>query len=112
MLRLPVLALVAALVLPLGACASEDPGQIEIVNLRLVRQADGYPEVSGMVINRTPKRISSADVGVTLFDDENLPMPELARLVVRNIEPGDSARFRQKLDVDARGAQVDYIIPN
>lgn len=113
MLKLLPFALVALLAVDLTACTEpEDAGQIEVNDLRLVRQTDGYPEVSGTLVNRTPRRISSADVGVTLFDERNLPLSEPARLVVRDIAPGDSARFRKRLDVDARGAALGYVIPN
>lgn len=111
MLKFASALLVAALML--SACGDgTDPGQIEVADLRLVRQNGGYPEVSGVLINRTPATISSADVGVKLFDARNLEMAEPARLVVRNVAPGDSARFRKKLDVDARGAALDYVIAN
>ena len=113
MLKLFTLALVCLLAAPLGACGdSADPGQIEVRRLRLVRQANGYPEVSGTLVNRTPEHIRSADVGVRLFNSDNLPFNEPVRLVVRDIAPGDSVRFRQKLDVDARGARLDYVLAN
>ena len=113
MSKLLSLALVCLLAVPVTACGDgADPGQIEVRRLRLVRQANGYPEVSGTLINRTPERIRSADVGVRLFNSDNLPFDEPARLVVRDIAPGDSVRFRQKLDVDARGARLDYVLSN
>ncbi|MEM1055949.1 MAG: hypothetical protein AAGI52_10520 [Bacteroidota bacterium] len=107
------LALLLLLAIPLEACSEvEDPGQIEVADLRLVRQASGYPELSGVLVNRTAGTVTSADVGITLYDDENLPMDEPARLVVRNVAPGDSAYFRKRLDVDARGARLGYVIAN
>lgn len=96
------------------ACASGDApvGNVVVHDLRLVRDGGAYPELSGYLVNETAERVTSADVGVTLYDEQNLPMSEPARLVVRDVAPGDSARFRKELDVDARGARVDYIIAN
>lgn len=111
--RFLTVALSLSLLLGGAGCADEsDTGQVEVADLRLVRQADGYPEVSGLFINRTPEAITSADIGISLFDEQNLEMDEPVRLVVRNIAPGDSARFRRKLDVDARGAALGYVIQN
>jgi hypothetical protein len=113
MSKLYSLALVLLLAAPLEACSeADDPGQIEVADLRLIRQRSGYPEISGVLVNRTPGTVTSADVGITLFNERNLPMDEPARLVVRNVAPGDSARFRKRLDVDARGARLAYVIAN
>ncbi|HIG73353.1 MAG TPA: hypothetical protein EYQ24_01850 [Bacteroidetes bacterium] len=114
MSKLPSAALLLLLaVVPLG-CAGDDAtmGSVVVHDLRLVRDGTAYPELSGYLVNETTERVASADVGVVLYDDDNLPMSEPARLVVRDVAPGDSARFRKKLDVDARGARVDYIIAN
>ena len=113
MSKLLIAVLALLLAVPLAACGNDaPPGQIEIVDLRLVRQRNGLPVVSGLFINRTPERIASADVGITLYDADNLPLDEPARLVVQDIAAGDSVRFRQRLDVDALGASLDYVIQN
>lgn len=109
--KLAVLALLLAL--PLAACGESEPaGEVAITDLRLIRQAGGFPLVSGVFVNRTPRRITSADVGVQLFDGENLPYDEPARFVVRDIPAGDSVAFRHRIDVDARGARVQYVSTN
>ncbi len=105
-----VLCLALAL-LPLAACGDDTPrGQIQVTDLRLVRQQVGYPELSGLVINRTERAIV-ADLGVRLMGPNNLPIGDLERFTVNNVAPGDSARFRRRLDIDARGARLDYVIP-
>ena len=97
--------------LPLAGCGEDEPtGQIQVTDLRLIRQQVGYPELSGLVVNGTDRAIV-ADLGVRLLGSENLPIGDLERFTVNNVAPGDSARFRRRLDVDARGARLDYVIP-
>ena len=108
-----VLLLACLVAAPLAACGdSEPPGQVQVAELRLVRQPGGLPLISGVFINRTPERIPSADIGVQLFDDQNLPFEEPARFVVRDIAAGDTVAFRHRIDVDARGARVQYVNAN
>lgn len=104
-----MLALLVAL--PLAGCDDPaDEGQIDVTNIRLIQQSRGYPELSGYVVNRTSSTIA-ADVGVRLLDSKNLPIDEVVRFSIGRVAPGDSARFIKMLDVDARGARLDYVIP-
>lgn len=108
----PIALLIALLTLPLAACGGGEAQRVEVTELRLLRERDGTPVLSGVFVNQTDASITSADIGVTLYNADGYPFDEPARLVVRRVAPGDSSRFRQRLDVDARRANLDYVITN
>ena len=100
------------LLLPLAACSGGEAGRVEVSDLRLVRERDGTPVLSGVFINLSEQTVSSADIGITLYDEDGLPFDEPARLAVSRVAPGDSAYFRQRLDVNARRANLKYVLAN
>ena len=95
------------LVLVLAACGSEPP-EADVTGLRLQREGTAYPTLQGTLVNRGPGAISSADVFVTLYDAQNRPMDDVL-VQVRNVADGDSARFEQRLDLQAGAAKLKYV---
>ena len=96
-----------ALVLVLAACGAEPPSA-DVTGLRLQREGTAYPTLQGTLVNRGPGAISSADVFVTLYDAQNRPMDDVL-VQVRNVADGDSARFEQRLDLQAGAAKLKYV---
>ncbi len=45
---------------------------------------------------------------VTLYDDQNRPLDDVL-VQVRNVASGDSARFEQRLDLQAGAAKLKYV---
>lgn len=85
----------------------------EVDGLRLQKTRAGYPTLTGYVVNTSPETtIRSADVFVTLYDEENRPLDAEAFVQVRDVAPGDSARFEQRLDVPALAASYRTMILN
>ena len=106
----PLLCL-AVLAVGLAACASDATADAEVHDLRLRMEGRrSFPTLTGYVVNLTDREISSADVFVTLYDDER-PMTDV-QVLVQNIAPRDSARFEKTLDVRARRAQLKLIATN
>ena len=99
--------LLLALVVALAACDGQDP-QAGVANLRLQREGSAYPTLTGSLVNQGTTPIASADVFVTLYDDQNRPLDDIL-VQVRNVAPGDSARFEQRLDLQAGAAKLKYI---
>ena len=110
MFRSVLLAVVAAFAL--SAC--DGPSlTAKVDGLRLQKSRSGYPTLTGYVVNTSPEAtIRSADVFVSLYGDENRPLDAEAFVQVRNVAPGDSARFEQRLDVPALAARYRTIILN
>ena len=98
---------VAALALTLAACG-ESGVQADVHDLRLQRRGSGYPTLTGYVVNPGDQAITSADVFVTLYDAQNRPMEDVL-VQVRNVASGDSARFEQRLDLQAGAAKLKYV---
>lgn len=101
---------VAALAALLAACGGESP-QADVADLRLTREGGNYPTLTGYVINRGDVAITSADVFVTLYDDDNRPLDDVL-VQVRGVPVADSARFEQQLDLQASGARLKYVAAN
>ena len=99
---------VAVLAATLAACGGEAASQADVSGLRLQRKGAGYPTLTGYLVNRGTETITSADVFVTLYDDDNRPMQDVM-VGVRNVAAGDSAQFREPLDVRAGGAKLKYV---
>ena len=91
----------------LAACGGEPP-EADVTGLRLQREGTAYPTLQGTLVNRGPGAISSADVFVTLYDAQNRPMDDVL-VQVRNVADGDSARFEQRLDLQAGAAKLKYV---
>ena len=102
--------LVAALVAVLAGCGTEPP-QAGVSGLRLVREAEEYPTLTGYLVNRGAVPISSADVFVTLYDGDNRPLEDVA-VQVRAVAVGDSSRFERQLDLQPAGARVKLVTAN
>lgn len=98
---------VAALSLALAACGESDL-QAEVEGLRLQREGSGYPTLTGYFVNRGDTPITSADVFVTLYDEDNQVIEDVI-VPVRNVAAGDSVRFERRLDTQAGGAKLKYI---
>ena len=104
------LALAAALALSLAACGGPAL-QADVEGLRLQRKGSEYPTLTGYVVNRGDVPITSADVFVTLYDDEHQVLEDVM-VPVRNVAAGDSARFEHQLDLQAGGAKLKYVGAN
>ena len=110
MLRSALLAVLGALVL--AACGGNAP-TAQVDGLRLKKSRTGYPTLTGYVVNTSAEAtIRSADVFVTLYDGDNRPLDAEAFVQVRDVAPGDSARFEQRLDVPALAASFRTMILN
>lgn len=96
-----------ALAVLLAACAG-DPPQADVTDLRLQRKGTAYPTLTGVLVNVGTAPITSADVFVTLYDDDNRPLDDVL-VQVRNVASGDSARFEQRLDLQAGAAKLKYV---
>lgn len=79
--------------------------------MRLRPNASDYPTLSGYVVNRSERPMTSADVAVTLYDEDNRPIGD-AMVQVRDVAPGDSARFERRLDRAATGARLRHVTAN
>ncbi|WP_420454635.1 FxLYD domain-containing protein [Rubrivirga sp.] len=99
--------LLAVLVVALAACGGET-SQIDVADLRLQREGGDYPTLTGVVVNRGAEAISSADVFVTLYDDQNRVLDDVL-VQVRRVAAGDSSRFEQQLDLRASAAKLKYV---
>lgn len=91
----------------LAACGGESP-QADVADLRLQRLGSEYPTLTGTLVNHGPGSISSADVFVTLYDAQNRPIDDVM-VQVRRVAAGDSARFEQRLDLQAGAAKLKYV---
>jgi hypothetical protein len=97
----------------LAACETEAPADaLAVRSLRLTRTGTAYPVVSGVVQNRSATPVAGADVFLTLYDAENLPFPEPGMITVGRLAPGDSSRFEQRLDVQARRVSLRHVSAN
>lgn len=105
MLRTLSLVAVAAL---LAACGGSGSPQAEVHALQLQKRSGGYPTLSGYVVNQGAEPIASADIVVTLYDDENQVLEDVM-FPVRNVAAGDSARFERRLDLQAGGAKLKFL---
>ena len=99
--------LLIALVAVLAACGGETP-QYDVTDLRLQSEGGGYPTLTGLFVNTGGASISSADVFVTLYDAQNRPLDDVL-VQVHNVASGDSARFEQRLDLQAGAAKLKYV---
>lgn len=101
---------VAVLLLALAACDGAT-SRADVTGLRLQREGEAYPTLTGYLVNEGDRPITSADVFVTLYDGDNRPLDDVI-VQVRNVAAGDSARFEQRLDLQANGAKLKYIGAN
>ncbi|PAP76697.1 FxLYD domain-containing protein [Rubrivirga marina] len=99
--------LLLALAAVLAACGGEVP-EYDVADLRLQSEGGGYPTLTGVLVNSGATPITSADVFVTLYDDQNRPLEDVL-VQVRNVASGDSARFEQRLDLQAGAAKLKYV---
>ena len=106
--RPPLLAVALAVLAPTLAGCAERAVRAEVSNLRLQREGTSYPTLTGYLVNQSDAPIASADVFVTLYDDQNRPVDDVL-VQVRNVPAGDSARFEQRLDLQAGAAKLKYI---
>ncbi len=104
MFRLALAALLASAVAGCGGPVAEG----DVSGLTLKSRGTAYPVLTGYVVNKGDVAITSADVSVTLYDADNMPMEELM-VGVRRVEVGDSARFTQRLDLPARAVKLKYL---
>lgn len=79
--------------------------------MRLRPNPSDYPTLSGYVVNLSERPMASADVAVTLYDEQNQPIGD-AMVQVRDVAPGDSARFERRLDRAATGARLRHVTAN
>ncbi len=101
-------ALSVALAFSLAACSSPSEPQADVSELRLQRKGTGYPTLTGYLVNQGSVEISSADVFVTLYDDDHRPLTDVM-VGVRDVAAGDSLRFEQRLDLQASAAKLKYV---
>ncbi len=102
-----------AAVLGLSACVSGSGGAGAAVHdLQMTRKGNEFPVVTGTLVNSSDARLASADVFLTIYDENNVPYPEPRLVQVRGVASGDSARFTERLDIQARRVSVKYIAAN
>ena len=94
----------------LAGCGDTSSTDAEVHGLRLRVEGQGLPVLTGYVINTSDRQISSADVFVTLYDDER-PMEDV-QVLVQRIPPGDSVRFEKVLDVRPTRARLKLLATN
>ena len=92
----------------LAACGGNPEPAANVVDLRLQREGTAYPTLTGALVNSGEAPISSADVFVTLYDDQNRPLDDVM-VQVRDVAAGDSVRFEQELDLPAGAARLKYV---
>lgn len=94
----------------LVGCADANSSDAEVHDLRLRVEGQGLPVLTGYVINTSDRQISSADVFVTLYDDER-PLEDV-QVLVQRIPPGDSVRFEKTLDIRPTRARLKLLATN
>lgn len=105
-LRLLAACLIAAASF-LTAC-EDASSRAEVRGMRLRPAVDNYPMLTGFVVNTSDRPLGSADVAITLYDEQNQPIGD-EMVQVRNVAPGDSARFERRLDRPASGARLRHV---
>ena len=103
--------MIIVLVLLVAACGEEaeegveDP--VDVVDFRYVMLPGGGRVVTGKLHNRTAETISSAQIQIALYDQDNRFVTTMS-VVVRDIDPDEHKPFRQPVDADEsiKGARV------
>ncbi|GAB5535511.1 MAG: hypothetical protein Rubg2KO_17600 [Rubricoccaceae bacterium] len=101
---------VLAILFVLAGCGDTSSTDAEVHDLRLRVEGQGLPMLTGYVVNTSDRQIPSADVFVTLYDDER-PMEDV-QVLVQRIPPGDSVRFEKYLDVRPTRARLKLLATN
>ena len=110
--------LIVVLLLVTAACggdsadAEKDPGdRVEIEDFQYVRLPGGARVVTGKLYNRSDELITTAQLQVALYDEDNRRVATMS-VVVRDVEPGERKPFRQSVDSDedVRGARVRSVL--
>ena len=104
-------ALVALVALTVLAGCGGPTENVGVRGLELQRRGTGLPKVSGYVVNHGGVAVTSADVSITLYDDDNRPIEDLL-LQVRDIPPADSVRFERGLDLVPSAVRLKYVGAN
>lgn len=94
----------------LAGCGGSSSADAEVHDLRLRVEGQGLPVLTGYVVNTSERPISSADVFVTLYNDER-PMEDV-QVLVQRIPPGDSVRFEKYLDIRPTRARLKLLSTN
>lgn len=95
--------------LVVSACQSAPSAPLaEVRDLRLRGPSDGYPTLSGLLVNTSDRAVTSADVFITLYDRDNAVLADVL-VTVRDVAAGDSARFTQALDVPATAVRLKAV---
>lgn len=103
-------ALCAVALALLAGCGDASSADAEVHDLRLRVEGQGLPVLTGYLVNTSDRQISSADVFVTLYDDER-PMEDV-QVLVQRIPPGDSVRFEKVLDIRPTRARLKLLSTN
>ncbi len=107
-------ALVVILVLLLAGSGCRNGGSsadLSIEDFRYVQLSGGKRQVMGTIRNPTSQRISSAQVQVSLFDNDNVRIDQM-QITVKDIPAAGTKDFKATVDVEAdiQGARVRGIL--
>ncbi len=93
-----------------GSAASGDRA-VEVVDFRLVETANGQRQIMGTLQNRGSKKISGAQIKVSLFDANNVRI-ETMSVTVRDIPASGEVPFKKPLttEVAVQGARVRSVL--
>ena len=114
----PSIIVLAVLLLFTAACGGDageeekDPeGRVAVEDFQYVQVPGGARLVMGKLYNRSAEPISTAQLQVALYDEDNRRVGTMS-VVVRNIGPGERKPFRQPVDADdnVRGARVRSVL--
>ncbi len=89
-----------------------DPeARVEVEDFQYVRLPGGARIVMGKLHNRSAEPISTAQLRVALYDEDNRRVGTMS-IVVRHVGPGERKPFRQVVDADedVRGARVRSVL--
>lgn len=112
---MPTRALLAGLLAVLLAGCGEpnvDPGtQVDVRDVRLTREEGSLPYVSGVLVNVTDETLSSVQVKVNLYDDDNTKVDEMI-FPVLDLAPGTEVSFREAVNSEAAvaSARIDEVL--
>ena len=102
--------LCVAVLASLAGCGEAEPVAAEVHDLRLRVEGTDFPTLTGYLVNLSDREITSADVFVTLYDEQR-PMEDV-QVLVQRIPARDSIRFEKELDVRAKRARLKLLTTN
>jgi len=94
-----------------GSAASGDRA-VEVADFRLVETPGGQRQVMGTLQNRGSKKISGAQIKVSLFDANNVRVETMSVTVNDDIPASGEVQFKKPLttNVEVQGARVHSVL--